>query len=172
MLQGSCNKGSVCVYSHADIDPDAPICNDFRSGHCPHRGACPRKHFTQDMVSYYEQHPEAYAKVVAKARRRKSNGQAAPPRWPVPPEGLQSYGPGAGRFIRGAAAADDAAASSVGRAPFGYAPVETEAEAGLQLPEGVRVPPLLAGMPSPVFPGSEESGSVLFHIGGILVCDD
>ena len=49
LVQGMCTN-EQCPYAHVNVDPVAPICQDFVRGHCPRGTACPRRHMTPRMI--------------------------------------------------------------------------------------------------------------------------
>ena len=49
LVQGMCTN-EQCPYAHVNVDPAAPICQDFVRGHCPRGTACPRRHMTPRMI--------------------------------------------------------------------------------------------------------------------------
>jgi hypothetical protein len=70
LIQGECPHGKSCIYSHADIDPEASICPHFSAGFCPQGSACPSKHFTQETAQHFERDPVAYEGILLAARQR------------------------------------------------------------------------------------------------------
>lgn len=54
VLQGVCTTED-CPYAHVKVDPHAPVCQEFVSGHCPRGVACTKKHLTPRMIRQLRQ---------------------------------------------------------------------------------------------------------------------
>ncbi|KAA6424093.1 MAG: Zinc finger CCCH domain-containing 3 [Trebouxia sp. A1-2] len=44
-----------CPYAHVKVDPNAPVCQEFVSGHCPRGVSCTKKHLTPRMIRQLRQ---------------------------------------------------------------------------------------------------------------------
>ncbi|KAL0045522.1 hypothetical protein WJX82_008974 [Trebouxia sp. C0006] len=53
-LQGLCTT-EECPYAHVKVDPNAPVCQEFVSGHCPRGVSCTKKHLTPRMIRQLRQ---------------------------------------------------------------------------------------------------------------------
>ena len=63
MLQGVCTTED-CPYAHVKVDPGAPVCQEFVSGHCPRGVACTKKHLTPRMIRQLRQSKALQASVA------------------------------------------------------------------------------------------------------------
>jgi len=52
--QGLCTTED-CPYAHVKVDPNAPVCQEFVSGHCPRGVSCTKKHLTSRMIRQLRQ---------------------------------------------------------------------------------------------------------------------
>jgi hypothetical protein len=45
-LRGECHKDD-CEFSHVNVGPDAPVCEDFQNGYCDLGERCPKRHVSK-----------------------------------------------------------------------------------------------------------------------------
>ena len=176
-MQGQCNKGSACSYLHADIDPDAPYCEEFRAGFCGRGRECSRKHFTEDTIRHYASHPKLRKQIQKRAHARLARQQqlrqpaamsrsadvklsgASAGRAGVTPAPVTVATPGGAGFVRDLSGEMRTAdLSAAAKQPEALAPLQPQP-----------VPELLRNLPDAEYPGSNGT---LYHIGGVLVFDE
>ncbi len=74
VLQGLCTT-EECPYAHVKVDPNAPVCQEFVSGHCPRGVSCTKKHLTPRMIRQLRQ-----SKALQASRLLNGSAQSAGPK--------------------------------------------------------------------------------------------
>ncbi|KAL0028308.1 hypothetical protein WJX79_008990 [Trebouxia sp. C0005] len=77
-LQGLCTT-EECPYAHVKVDPNAPVCQEFVSGHCPRGVSCTKKHLTPRMIRQLRQSKALQADPCTSQQSKATLAQARPP---------------------------------------------------------------------------------------------